>query len=295
MDKLTAINGGKELAKILIDCCAKNEAGNSGAQDYIDRMTSESGASQEENTALKELSESGERLSENAGELIENLKRNIEGNGQIFKAFEDFTQDVDKISKNNNDLKSRIEIFGEQIRKIMKHMDDISEISERTNLLSFNASIEAAHAGSAGVGFRIIANEVKKLSENTKKASDEITRMVGSLQDKLEQLSEQSRQNSQLLASLVTSTKKSKEIVSQMSTETDNNSTCAQNMIELIRHNRKSIDSVLQSVKKRNLEQLKEFADNASQNLILFNDIISFSIEIDQIFKYLESQERLAQ
>lgn len=295
MDKLTAINGGKELAKILIDCCAKNEAGNSGAQDYIDRMTSESGASQEENTALKELSESGERLSENAGELIENLKRNIEGNGQIFKAFEDFTQDVDKVSRNNNDLKSSIETFGEQIRKIMKHMDDISEISERTNLLSFNASIEAAHAGSAGVGFRIIANEVKKLSENTKKASDEITRMVGSLQDKLEQLSEQSRQNSQLLASLVTSTKKSKEIVSQMSTETDNNSTCAQNMIELISHNRKSIDSVLQSVKKRNLEQLKEFADNASQNLILFNDIISFSIEIDQIFKYLESQERLAQ
>lgn len=295
MDKLTAINGGKELTKILIDCCAKNEAGNSGAQDYIDRMTSESGASQEENTALKELSESGERLSENAGELIENLKRNIEGNGQIFKAFEDFTQDVDKVSRNNNDLKSSIETFGEQIRKIMKHMDDISEISERTNLLSFNASIEAAHAGSAGVGFRIIANEVKKLSENTKKASDEITRMVGSLQDKLEQLSEQSRQNSQLLDSLVTSTKKSKEIVSQMSTETDNNSTCAQNMIELISHNRKSIDSVLQSVKKRNLEQLKEFADNASQNLILFNDIISFSIEIDQIFKYLESQERLAQ
>lgn len=176
-----------------------------------------------------------------------------------------------------------------------KHMDDISEISERTNLLSFNASIEAAHAGSAGVGFRIIANEVKKLSENTKKASDEITKMVGALQDKLEQLSEQSRQNSLLLASLVDSTGKSKEIVSQMSTDTDMNSQCAQNMLELIEQNRKSIDSVLQTVKKRNIEQLKEFADNASQNLILFNDIISFSIEIDQIFKYLESQEHSAQ
>ena len=174
-------------------------------------------------------------------------------------------------------------------------MDDISEISERTNLLSFNASIEAAHAGSAGVGFRIIANEVKKLSENTKKASDEITKMVGALQDKLEQLSEQSRQNSELLASLVDSTSKSKKIVSQMSAETDENSQYAQNMLELIEHNRKSIDSVLQSVKKRNIEQLKEFADNASQNLILFNDIISFSIEIDQIFKYLESQEHSAQ
>ena len=80
-----------------------------------------------------------------------------------------------------------------------------------------------------------------------------------------------------------------------MSAETDENSQYAQNMLELIEHNRKSIDSVLQSVKKRNIEQLKEFADNASQNLILFNDIISFSIEIDQIFKYLESQEHSAQ
>lgn len=287
MDRMTAINGGKELAKILMDCCAKNAAGNSGAQDYIDRMTNGSGADNEENTALRELSDSGDKLSENAGELIENFKRNAEGNGQIFKAFENFSQDVDKVSRNNNSLKSSIDNFGEQIKKIMKHMDDISEISERTNLLSFNASIEAAHAGSAGVGFRIIANEVKKLSE--------ITKMVGALQDKLEQLSEQSRQNSLLLASLVDSTGKSKEIVSQMSTDTDMNSQCAQNMLELIEQNRKSIDSVLQSVKKRNIEQLKEFADNASQNLILFNDIISFSIEIDQIFKYLESQEHSAQ
>lgn len=295
MDRMTAINGGKELAKILMDCCAKNAAGNSGAQDYIDRMQNSSGADNEENTALRELSDSGEKLSENAGELIENFKRNAEGNGQIFKAFENFSQDVDKVSRNNDSLKSSIDNFGEQINKIMKHMDDISEISERTNLLSFNASIEAAHAGSAGVGFRIIANEVKKLSENTKKASDEIAKMVGALQDKLEQLSEQSRQNSKLLASLVDSTEKSKEIVSRMSAETDSNSQCAQNMFELIDHNRRSIDSVLQSVKKRNIEQLKEFADNASQNLILFNDIISFSIEIDQIFKYLESQENSAQ
>ena len=295
MDRMTAINGGKELANILMDCCAKNAAGNSGAQDYIDRMANGSGANNEENTALRELSDSGEKLSENAGELIENFKRNAEGNGQIFEAFENFSQDVDKVSRNNDSLKSSIDNFGEQINKIMKHMGDISEISERTNLLSFNASIEAAHAGSAGVGFRIIANEVKKLSENTKKASDEIAKMVGALQDKLEQLSEQSRQNSKLLASLVDSTGKSKEIVSRMSAETDSNSQCAQNMLELIEHNRRSIDSVLQSVKKRNIEQLKEFTDNASQNLILFNDIISFSIEIDQIFKYLESQEHSAQ
>ncbi|MGN0729029.1 methyl-accepting chemotaxis protein [Treponema sp.] len=288
MDKRTAINGGKELAKLLMEYCAKNASGNSDAQDYINRVSDESGASNEESNALRELSESDKKLSENAGELIKNFKRTEEDSEQVFKAFEDFAKGVDKVEKNNSNLKSSIENFGEQIHKIMKHMDDISEISERTNLLSFNASIEAAHAGSAGVGFRIIANEVKKLSENTKKASDEIAKTVIALQSKLEILSEQSRQNSELLTSLVASTGQSKDTVYKMGTEAKSNSSFAQNMIELIDYNHQTISTVLQSVKKQNIKQLKEFADSASQNLILFNDIISFSIQIDQIFKYLE-------
>ena len=212
MDKATAINGGKELAKILMEYCAKNASGDTDAQDYINRMSDESGADSEERIALKELSDTDEKLSENAGELIKNFKRTEEASEQIVSTFEGFTKDVDKVEKNNTSLKSSIENFGEQIHEIMKHMDEINEISERTKLLSFNASIEAAHAGNAGAGFRIIANEVKKLSENTKKASDEIAKTVNELRSSLENLSEQSRQNSELLASLVQSTDQSKDI-----------------------------------------------------------------------------------
>lgn len=291
MDKATAINGGKELAKILMEYCAKNASGDTDAQDYINRMSDESGADSEERIALKELSDTDEKLSENAGELIKNFKRTEEASEQIVSTFEGFTKDVDKVEKNNANLKSSIENFGEQIHKIMKHMEEINEISERTNLLSFNASIEAAHAGKAGAGFRIIANEVKKLSENTKRASDEIAKTVNELHSKLQILSEQSHQNSELLASLVHSTDHSKDIFAKMGTEAKSNSSCAQSMIDLIDCNHQTIRTVLDSVKKRNLKQLKEFADNASQNLILFNDIISFSIQIEQIFKYLEESQ----
>lgn len=170
MDKATAINGGKELAKILMEYCAKNASGDTDAQDYINRMSDESGADSEERSALKQLSDTDEKLSENAGELIKNFKRTEEASEQIVSTFEDFTKDVDKVEKNNANLKSSIENFGEQIHKIMKHMEEINEISERTNLLSFNASIEAAHAGKAGAGFRIIANEVKKTFREHKKS-----------------------------------------------------------------------------------------------------------------------------
>ena len=112
MDKTTAINGGKELAKILMEYCAKNASGDTDAQDYINRMSDESEADSEERIALKELSDTDEKLSENAGELIKNFKRTEEATEQIVSTFEGFTKDVDKVEKNNTNFKSSIENFG---------------------------------------------------------------------------------------------------------------------------------------------------------------------------------------
>ncbi|WP_252722951.1 methyl-accepting chemotaxis protein [Treponema phagedenis] len=66
----------------------------------------------------------------------------------------------------------------EEAESITKYTDIINEISKQTNLLSINASIEAARAGTAGKGFSIIAGEVKKLSENTQETSSEIAKIV---------------------------------------------------------------------------------------------------------------------
>jgi methyl-accepting chemotaxis protein len=73
--------------------------------------------------------------------------------------------------------------MGRRTNEISSIVDTINLIAERTNLLSLNASIEAARAGDAGRGFAVVAEEIRNLADRSAKATADIAAIIRSLQE----------------------------------------------------------------------------------------------------------------
>lgn len=90
-------------------------------------------------------------------------------------------------------LRGRIDALGTRVAEIGDVGQLIREIAERTNILSLNASILAAHAGDHGRGFAVVAREVKALAERTASFTQKITEQVNGIREETERASEGAR------------------------------------------------------------------------------------------------------
>ncbi len=85
-------------------------------------------------------------------------------------------------------------VLDSESREIGKLVDGITRIASQTDLLALNAAIEAARAGQHGLGFRVVAGEVRKLAEQSARSAEEVRARVRATQDQINRVVEAMRQ-----------------------------------------------------------------------------------------------------
>ncbi|MBC2579909.1 methyl-accepting chemotaxis protein [Clostridium sp. DJ247] len=231
------------------------------------------------------------------------------------KEIMDIVETIKEIKSATDKTVDSIEELKHISKEISFILDTVSNISSQTNLLSLNASIESARAGTYGKGFSVVANEIRKLAEISQNSVSEISKLVNRIEHHMELVVNTVKPNQKSVEKSVQYSQNIEDVLKQIKQSFENVFSLTEDVVHVIDSEQQVIDNindefthleedfeevnssvnnVYEAVTKqtdsiKDLDHMKDFLTNASKIMSVLLDKVD-ATSIDSNMNSIKSQ-----
>lgn len=283
----TASNTIMDGITVVRELATENKHGSDIVVDGMNKLTDHNGQLQSRTASSQEMTGDINSQVQNVASMINDMVSLTAESGKHAKTssvdLESLVQTAGTMADLSNEVEHILDAFKAEFETVKQETGTIDSISSQTNLLALNASIEAARAGEAGKGFSVVAEQIRKLSTETKDSSGQISEALS----RLDEISGK-------MTSSIEETLKLIQITLEKVTQTGENVNKITQDSSLLGEHIQTIDSAMKEVESSN-GQLVENMEQVSSIVETMTTCISDSDETSKrmLSKYEESASNI--